>query len=205
LTNSTAGGDGVVDLTPESLRKMSIAVSRAWTDERRAARISLNSDPEIRAKVSAGRKAWWTPDRKAEQSRKLQGRIFSDATRKKISDGKTGGRLSADHKAKIGAASRGKVRSLATRMKIAEAMRAANTNARLTNACRKSAPRSSLGLKGIKAHKSGRFEARIRIDGKLQYLGVFATAHDAALAHDRAAFNAFGSGCYLNFPEQFAA
>ena len=44
--------------------------------------------------------------------------------------------------------------------------------------------------KGVSKRKSGRFQANIRIDGKLQNIGTFDTAKKAARAYDHAAMQA---------------
>ena len=56
--------------------------------------------------------------------------------------------------------------------------------------------------KGVSKTKSGRFQARIIIDGKEQYLGIFDTAKKAAQAYDRAAIQAGRPTSKLNFLDQ---
>ncbi len=56
--------------------------------------------------------------------------------------------------------------------------------------------------KGVsKNAESGRFQARITIDGKTRSLGYFANEVDAAIARDTAAKELLGPLAYLNFPE----
>lgn len=47
------------------------------------------------------------------------------------------------------------------------------------------------GMKGVKLH-CGKYQARIKIDGKSRHLGTFATAEQAKAAYDKAAAELFG-------------
>lgn len=52
---------------------------------------------------------------------------------------------------------------------------------------------SQSGFKGVTFHKgAGRWMARITVDGKMRYLGLFETAADAATAYRQAAVSMFG-------------
>lgn len=65
---------------------------------------------------------------------------------------------------------------------------------------------SRSGYRGV-CQRSNRFRAIISKDcqpGNV-YLGMFATAEDAARAYDRAAFERWGDFARLNFPEEIAA
>lgn len=55
------------------------------------------------------------------------------------------------------------------------------------------------GYKGVSFHR-GKWQARIRIDGTLIYLGRFDTIELGAKAYDEAAFRAWGNNASLNFP-----
>ena len=57
-------------------------------------------------------------------------------------------------------------------------------------------------LKGVQKIKSGRFQAYINIDGKMQGLGTFDTPKEAAQAYDRAAIQAGRPTSKLNFLDQ---
>jgi len=57
-------------------------------------------------------------------------------------------------------------------------------------------------FKGVRKTKSGRFEARTKIDGKDQQLGTFDTPKEAAQAYDRAAIQAGRPTSKLNFLDQ---
>lgn len=48
---------------------------------------------------------------------------------------------------------------------------------------------------------TGKYEARIRIDGVLKHLGLFVVERDGALAYDAAAREHFGEFARLNFSE----
>ena len=57
-------------------------------------------------------------------------------------------------------------------------------------------------LKGVIKRGSGRFQARITIDGKYQSVGMFDTPKEAAQAYDRAAIQAGRPTSKLNFLDQ---
>ena len=56
--------------------------------------------------------------------------------------------------------------------------------------------------KGVYKTKSGRCYAQIRIDGKVQNLGTFDTAKQAARAYDRAAMQAGRPPTKLNYQDK---
>ena len=56
--------------------------------------------------------------------------------------------------------------------------------------------------KGVTKTKSGRFQARIRIDGKLQKVGMFDTAKKAARAYDHAVMQAGRPPTKLNYQDK---
>lgn len=83
LTNATDGGEGSPGrvISEETRRRMSESKLAAW------------SDPKYRNQVVAsqnsGRKPW-TDERRERVRSKLQNRVFSDETRKRLSDSKKG-------------------------------------------------------------------------------------------------------------------
>lgn len=56
------------------------------------------------------------------------------------------------------------------------------------------------GYRGVNPATTGRFYARITFAGKVQNLGYFATAEEAARARDRKAIELMGDFARLNFP-----
>lgn len=59
------------------------------------------------------------------------------------------------------------------------------------------------GFKGVSWHKgAGKWQASIRIDGKLVNMGVWETKEEAARAYDRAAKSKHGAFAKLNFPQE---
>lgn len=60
--------------------------------------------------------------------------------------------------------------------------------------------------KGVSFNKrSGMWVVNIGLDGKQKHIGYFTTPELAALAYDRAALEAWGGSCYLNFPVAMTA
>ena len=57
------------------------------------------------------------------------------------------------------------------------------------------------GFRGVSFHRAGdKWQAQIRVDGRLTHIGYFATAEDAARAYDDAARKHYGEFARLNFP-----
>lgn len=70
---------------------------------------------------------------------------------------------------------------------------------RQENAAARKFPRGTSGFRGVSYH-CGKWQASIRVDGTLVYLGRFDSAEDAARQYDDAALEAFGNFAKLNFP-----
>jgi hypothetical protein len=59
-------------------------------------------------------------------------------------------------------------------------------------------------FKGVRWHRqAGRWQARIRSEGKARELGFYRDEEDAARAYDAAARELFGEFAYLNFPDSY--
>jgi len=61
---------------------------------------------------------------------------------------------------------------------------------------------SASGFRGVQEQKSGRYQARITVDGKLKGLGTFDTANEAARIFDKAILKYNLLIVKLNFPPQ---
>lgn len=59
---------------------------------------------------------------------------------------------------------------------------------------------SASSYKGVSKNRS-KWDARLRINGKIMYRGLFSTPEEAAHAYDEAAKKHFGEFANLNFPE----
>jgi hypothetical protein len=163
------------------------------------------------------------------------GRHYSSETREKIAAARRGKSLSVDTKAKLSAAitgraspNKGKVLSAEWRANISAAgrsrmqypaerdrislmgkIRYANDNERkrTADAAHRTGPNANnkSGFKGVSFQsRTGKWVAQIKL-GKQTALGRFHTPEDAARAYDKAAFEAWGRDCYLNFPAELAA
>lgn len=73
---------------------------------------------------------------------------------------------------------------------------------RSQNQCNTTRRRASTGFRGVYAKKDGRFISYIVHEMKHVYLGIFATAVDAALAWDAAALRLRGQFASLNFTKE---
>jgi len=81
-------------------------------------------------------------------------------------------------------------------------LRVCNQRENRRNSCRKHGGRAR--FKGIHCCNSqAKIGARIRIEGRLYWLGYFLTDVEAARAYDRAAVEAFGEFARPNFPEEW--
>lgn len=179
LVNKTDGGEGASGSVhgDAARRKISETNRRVYAES-----------PTRRAMVVEGNlRRWQHPEERAKQSALLSGKLKSAEHKSKLSASHTGKKLSAETREKIGAAFRGITLSDGHREKV-------SVSARL---------RPPAGpFKGVSRHKpSSKWQASIKIDGKLRYLGTFVAPDDAARAYDAEAIAAWGVGnCYLNFP-----
>jgi len=65
--------------------------------------------------------------------------------------------------------------------------------------------KSKSGFRGVRQIPSGKFQSSIMVDYKLQYLGLYNTAEEAARVYDAKAMELHKSFAYLNFPVESSA
>jgi hypothetical protein len=116
LTNSTSGGDGCPDLSPESLAKMKERSVAGMLRNGAAAKLSAKakirwSDPAERAKQSAIIQATMTPERRAQIGADTKGRKHSDETRAQMSEAHKGLERTTEHCANLRASRTPEVRA----------------------------------------------------------------------------------------------
>lgn len=179
LINRTDGGEGASGSTHTDSARVAISETNRRVYE---------SDPSRRARVTAGNlRRFSDPAARAKQSAALSGLPKSSDHKAKLSRAHSGKKLTAEHRRKIGDAFRGLRLTDEHRDKV-------STSARF---------RQPVGrFKGVSLHKaSSKWQASIKVDGKLRYLGTYETPELAAHRYDAAAIEAWGVGnCYLNFP-----
>jgi predicted GIY-YIG superfamily endonuclease len=108
-------------------------------------------------------------------------------------EGTRGVSPSAELRAKIGTASASRVRG-------------AETRRRLSETARQLGPQqdNDSGFKGVHYDpQRNQYVARVTLNGKRIRVGRFRSAQDASVARDLAAFNLWGSNCFLNNPDMF--
>lgn len=179
LVNKTDGGEGASGSVQSAYARAKISETNKQV---------YASDPTRSARVTVGNiRRWRDPAARTKQSEALSGRSKSEEHRRNISLAHTGKKLSDEHRANIGSAFRGKTLS-------------AEHNAKVSESARFREPRA--GYKGVSLHKqSSKWQAQVKVDGKIRYLGTHETPELAALKYDSAAIDAWGVGnCYLNFP-----
>ncbi|PDT79954.1 NUMOD3 domain-containing DNA-binding protein [Sinorhizobium sp. BJ1] len=196
LANMTDGGDGV----------------SGWV-----------ASDETRSKMSESQKGKvFSPETRKKIGDANKARRQSEGTRAKLSALRTGTKLSEDHRKKIGESLKGRERSEEHRAKLSVALMG-NKNGSFTNLnisrvgrplgdehrakmtlARRMAP-GRRGYKGVSQRSCGKkWRTEINVDGAITYLGTYTNPEDAARAYDKAAYEAWGFNCYLNFPEEFA-
>lgn len=138
----------------------------------------------------------------------LSGAIFSDATRAKLSaaaklrtyDDEFRAKLSAAHKGK-----QGRPHTVKSRAKMSENQKGKKLSLEhvesLTKAQRMRPPARNK-YKGILKTGNSSWRAQININGTFCKLGYFSTPEGAAKSYDKAAFEAWGNECFLNFPDK---
>jgi hypothetical protein len=67
-------------------------------------------------------------------------------------------------------------------------LRAANSSQNQANRL----PTGASGIKGVRLHRDGYWEARVRVNGRQRRIGAYGSASEAAQAYETAAISAFG-------------
>lgn len=175
--------------TPEHQAKLTAAIHARSPDvyaKTAAANRGRKNTPESNARISAGRSGiLHTEATKAKLSAANLGRKHSDETRAKMSANNA--MLNPENRAKVSAGLKGRIASPQTRERISLAQRM-------------KPPR--VGFKGVFASRK-RWAARIQGAIRTQ-VGTFDTPELAARAYDKAAYQAWGDQCYLNFPNDLS-
>lgn len=136
------------------------------------------------------------------------GSVRSKETRARISKALRGRTFDAEWRTKISVANCGRVTSIEHRVKLSEAglgrILTAEERSKVAFAARGRAPKA--GFKGVTTVGVGRWRARIKVDGRLRYLGYFTAPEEAARAYDAAVDRFWGPGpWYRNFSDLSAA
>ncbi|MBX4992287.1 hypothetical protein ABID08_000718 [Rhizobium binae] len=134
------------------------------------------------------------------------GRKLNDEARAKISAAAKARGIPSETRARLIEATRGKKHTEEHKSKISAALtgrhRPSETRDRISLSRRMMGPKD--GFKGVVfSTEANKWMARIRVDGETKYLRCHSVPEDAARAYDKAAFEAWGFDCYLNFPEDF--
>lgn len=198
LVNLTEGGDGIRGAirTPEHNAKIGASkIGKPRSEDTKAklsaARRGVGISESHRLAISRGLMKRQPPS--AETREKIgsahRGKEISRDIRDKISRTMTGRRLPTAHVENMSAAVKLRFQDSAERIKTAVSVRMARPYRSNTS-----------GFKGVSFRKDrGVWRANIKTGGRPVLLGHFSTAEEAARAYDRAAFEAWGLDCYLNF------
>lgn len=137
----------------------------------------------------------------------------NEATRAKMSAARSGKVRGPETRAKMAEAQRGRAKSEAHRAKLSEAVKRKWQNAtpeeqarhaaqsRLDSTTRPLTRRNTSGFRGVTWDKAReRWAAILRVDGRTNNLGRFATAEEAAAAYDDAVRERLGALGSYNFP-----
>jgi len=175
LTNLTNGGDGASGWVPSDETKRKIA------DANRGRKLSQ----ETRDKISRAGMGRPSPNK---------GKNLSAEWRLRISNGGKVRMSVQDNRDAISASHVARYQNPAERVKTAKSSHMSGPP--LNN---------KSGYKGVSfQERTQKWVAQIKL-GKQTAIGRFTSPEDAARAYDKAAFAAWGSDCYLNFPADMAA
>lgn len=193
LVNVTAGGNGLLGYraSPETRRKIGAAhAGKKISAEHRAILIEHARNP--------------SEDTRRKMSLSQLGRRHSAETLAKMSENNAMRRPEEREKVRASLLGIRRSEEQRRRQSIAARNRTAAHNEKIGLANRLRPPRGI--FKGVSFNKAlGKWKVAIRLGNTRPHLGYFHTAEDAAKAYDDAAFSAWGTRCYLNFPERFAA
>jgi len=168
---------------------------------------------EQRAKIGAAHKGKSiSPEHRAALSRAHKGKTMSASARERIGNAARGRPKSAETREKLRLVNLGRKQSAETLAKLSVIRtgkkQTPESSIKKSTANRLAPPRADnkSGFKGVSLEKRrGTWNAEITVSNGRMRLGSFSTAEQAAHAYDEAAFAAFGTDCYMNFPTEAKA